>query len=773
MKNILLPDQARFQHLRNTLFLISFLAISSLVTLYLAGCASGPTTPGGGAGTQTTTIYGRVLDESGAPVAGVSLAGGTGVATSDVNGFFIMKNATVPIGRAAVIAKKAGYFTAAHAEVPNAKGTRIDLNMMSDATTGTVAGTTGGIANAGGASVNFAAGSFTDASGAAYTGQVKVSARYLDTRNANFFDFFDGDMMAQRVDGSGASLISAGVLKVELKDGNGNALKLDPTKPATLNYPKSPDAKAPVTMPLWYFDETLGMWKENGSATLSGNMYTGTVTHFTNFNLDYIDSTGGFNTSGTVSLRVACNGIPISGVVITIVGDDGGGKYFVHPGGKTDVDGKISFIRFPANRPVQVTVRADKNNGLYFMNNPITVNITPGETKDLGDISLDSPCPAGITGTITDCNGAKAEGLVTITDGTYTFYTYTTTGDFTAQAASGSILTITAMDEAGNVSAPTTIPALASGQMQAIGSIKVCGTNPINFIDIPLVAKNEGERIAFSPDGSRLAVWEYGTSQLSVYDTKTGTAVCQGTMTGQIYAYAIHMSSDAKKVLVVSNPTMLYDVSGATPTQITTVNGSSSELYDDGSAIIASAFSGGIYNFGKYSATSGNLISTINPTGITDSSSAYGLIADEEAMVYADQKTQGIARVWSIATNAELRNFAIIGQPYSFSTSDDGLEAGTTADYHTFSFYNTKTGQKTNTIAVSNTSTVYQITMTKNFAYASSLVNGAGVVTGYKISDGTPSIHLLPSAAGALAASRNDQYLAATYAGKIRIWKLQ
>jgi len=242
-----------------------------------------------------------------------------------------MKNATVPIGRAVVIAKKAGYFTAAHAEVPNAKGTRIDLNMMSDATTGTVAGTTGGIANAGGASVNFAAGSFTDASGAAYTGQVKVSARYLDTRNANFFDFFDGDMMAQRVDGSGASLISAGVLKVELKDGNGNALKLDPTKPATLNYPKSPDAKAPVTMPLWYFDETLGMWKENGSATLSGNMYTGTVTHFTNFNLDYIDSTGGFNTSGTVSLRVACNGIPISGVVITIVGDDGGGKYFVHP----------------------------------------------------------------------------------------------------------------------------------------------------------------------------------------------------------------------------------------------------------------------------------------------------------------------------------------------------------------------------------------------------------------------------------------------------------
>src|SRR5690606_555839 len=43
---------------------------------------------------------------------------------------------------------------------------------------------------------------------------------------------------------------------------------------------------APATIPLWYFDETKGMWIEEGSATLQGNTYTGTVTHFSFWNWD-------------------------------------------------------------------------------------------------------------------------------------------------------------------------------------------------------------------------------------------------------------------------------------------------------------------------------------------------------------------------------------------------------------------------------------------------------------------------------------------------------
>jgi hypothetical protein len=768
MKNTLFFPTARV-HTISAIMLLSFLAIS-----LFSGCSAGPSGPGGNSvGTQTTTIFGRVVDETGLPVAGASLVGGTGTATSDVNGFFIMKNATVTTGRALVIAKKAGYFSAAHAEVPNAKGTRIDLNMMSDAATATISGATGGLVNVtGGATVNFAAGSFTDASGVSYTGSVKVAARYLDPKNTNFFDFFDGDMMAQQADGSGASLISSGVLRVELKDGNGNALKLDPTKPATLNYPKPLDTKAPTTMPLWYFDESVGMWKESGSATLTNGMYTGTVTHFSDFNLDYIDSGKSFNTSGTVSMRIVCSLIPIGGVTITIVGDDNaGGKYFVHPGGRTDGAGKITFVRFPANRPVQVTVRSDKNGGLYYMNNPITVNIAPGEVKDLGDVSLDSPCPGGLTGTLTDCNGAKIEGLVSVSDGTHTSYTYTTTGDFGVQAAAGLFLSVDATDAAGNVATTTNIAALASGELRNIGSIKICGTNAVNFIDIPLAGTNDGGKVALSPDGSRLGVWSY--SQLSVYDTKTGAILSQAPLTKQQYANGIQFSADGMKLLLYSNPATLYDVSGATATQLVSVNGSGIKLYDDGSAILTSLYVTGTgYEIAKYSAATGNLITTVTPTNFSDSAAVMGLINDEEALVYPDMKSSN-ADVWSIANNSQSRSFSVLGSSYSFSASDDGLEIATSSDYKTFNFFDTKTGTKTNSINMGGSSTTYHIVLTKNYAYSSMPVTGAGVINSFKISDGTSVVHLMPSSPISFAVSRNDKYLAASYSGKVRLWKLQ
>src|SRR5579864_6918357 len=137
MKNNFSPRFAKLQRLRNVFLLSVFFAVTIFAAVSFNSCSSGPTSPGVGAGMQTTTIYGRVADESGAVLTGVAVSAGTQTAMTDANGFFILKDAIVPQGRAVVIAKKAGYFNAARAEIPNANGTtRMTFSMMSNAATG-------------------------------------------------------------------------------------------------------------------------------------------------------------------------------------------------------------------------------------------------------------------------------------------------------------------------------------------------------------------------------------------------------------------------------------------------------------------------------------------------------------------------------------------------------------------------------------------------------------------------------------------------------------
>src|SRR5205814_609485 len=40
----------------------------------------------------------------------------------------------------------------------------------------------------------------------------------------------------------------------------------------------------------WYFDETSGLWKEQGTATKMGANYVGDVSHFSFWNCDYASS---------------------------------------------------------------------------------------------------------------------------------------------------------------------------------------------------------------------------------------------------------------------------------------------------------------------------------------------------------------------------------------------------------------------------------------------------------------------------------------------------
>src|SRR5258705_11926035 len=112
MQNI--KSSLRIQ-LQNLLCKNFFSILIAVAAISINSCSSGPGDPGA-ASTETTTIYGHITDESGTSLSGVTVTGGVKPVTTDENGMFILKDVTIPKGRAVIVAKKDGYFNAARAE---------------------------------------------------------------------------------------------------------------------------------------------------------------------------------------------------------------------------------------------------------------------------------------------------------------------------------------------------------------------------------------------------------------------------------------------------------------------------------------------------------------------------------------------------------------------------------------------------------------------------------------------------------------------------------
>jgi hypothetical protein len=83
-------------------------------------------------------------------------------------------------------------------------------------------------------------------------------------------------------------LQSFGMIAVQLVGASNEALQIANGKTAfiTMNIPTALAASAPATIPLWFFDESNGLWKEEGVANRAGNTYSGQVSHFSFWNCD-------------------------------------------------------------------------------------------------------------------------------------------------------------------------------------------------------------------------------------------------------------------------------------------------------------------------------------------------------------------------------------------------------------------------------------------------------------------------------------------------------
>ena len=347
-------------------------------------------------------ISGIVLDENNQPVSNASVTSGNLSTVTNQYGLFLLQG-EVSRDRSLISIQKAGYLSRLHALIPKSNTINyVKIVLSGEPAAQLLASSAGGTVQAGnGGSVQFAPNSFVVAgSNTPYSGTVNIVTKHLDI-NDTYFGLMipGGDLAGKNSSGENVSLYSYGMTAAILSGSSGENLELAPGSSATITFPlaTSQQADAPATIPLWYLDETTGLWMEDGLATKVGNSYVGTVTHFTWWNCDHPGA------QATISgLVTDCEGVPLANVTVTV----NSGMTVV-----TDQNGYYSNW-VPSGITLTFQVHAQ---GTFLLPSQLE-NVGPLSSGQVFTVpTLVVPCGSRVYGQITNCDGNLTEGSVIIT----------------------------------------------------------------------------------------------------------------------------------------------------------------------------------------------------------------------------------------------------------------------------------------------------------------------------------------------------------------------
>jgi hypothetical protein len=266
--------------------------LASAILFAVSGCGGGSDSndnppPGH---VSAGTVTGRVADaQTGEAIAGVDVTIGTLKATSDASGKYSVPG--VPLGSQVVAQfSKASYASNfATVEVLDGKTSTADRRLAKVGVKQDISIASGGTVVMAGSIAQVqlpAAGLVNAATGAAASGTVSVEMTPINPAENPLN--MPGNYRAQ---GEAVPIESFGALQVELRDAAGAMLNLAPGKTATVRIPVPEGAASPpLSIPLYYFKESTGLWVREGTATLAGSRpqqyYEGQVSHFTVWNAD-------------------------------------------------------------------------------------------------------------------------------------------------------------------------------------------------------------------------------------------------------------------------------------------------------------------------------------------------------------------------------------------------------------------------------------------------------------------------------------------------------
>lgn len=238
----------------------------------------------------TTALSGYVTDTAGHPVPYARIYAGDKLTTTDATGYFSFSQVSLPRIAAVVRVEKNSYYKGFATFVPRVgKETFVQLRLLKKSSWAVADAAEDDTLSIGkGIIITLPANGVVKASnGGAYNGQVFVYARQIsyadETGSASAMP---GDASATDSNGYLTVLQSFGTIAVELTAIDGQPLQLADGKSATVTIPIPAElnATAPTYISLWSFNESTGLWKEDGNALKANNAYTATVTHFSFWN---------------------------------------------------------------------------------------------------------------------------------------------------------------------------------------------------------------------------------------------------------------------------------------------------------------------------------------------------------------------------------------------------------------------------------------------------------------------------------------------------------
>ena len=416
----------------------------------------------------TNSVAGRVTDLNNAPISNAIVTAGPTTTTTDIDGQFLIRNADLNKDAGFVIVRKAGYFPGSRTFFVSGNVVNLKIKLIPKIVSGTFVASEGGIINArGGGSVDIGANAIVNATtGAAFTGNVSISAFFLDPVDDGFEEYMPGDLRGITSTNQERMLKSYGMMAIEMTDQSGNRLQLAPGKNATITMPIPGfmQTNAPATIPLWYFDETKGLWQEEGIAVKDGANYVGDVKHFSFWNSDVpVES---------IKLEVTFTsgkGSPPANMLVTVTSPTYGTR-----SGYTDNKGTVIGL-VPANEGLELKVFNECGEIIYSKNiGPFNTD-TSLDNINVGSINIYDRYT--ISGSIVDCdNRPVTDGLVQVSGGGIYFNASIVDGSFSiAVPRCKDVVPITLVVYDLANEGESILHLDVDNTDQVIGTIKACG----------------------------------------------------------------------------------------------------------------------------------------------------------------------------------------------------------------------------------------------------------------------------------------------------------
>lgn len=234
-----------------------------------------------------TFLNGQVIDEQSQPLEQVTVSCGGITTMTDNKGFFYFKE-SLSVNKEYALIKivKDGYVTGYRTFTPNADKLsyhqeKIMLQKQNPATVIKSAGDTVLIDHV---KFSFPANAVVKSDGSSFMGDINVSVRYIDPVSPAFPLMMPGSLVGLNSAGVLNALQSFGMVVVDLRDANGNLLKIAPGLKVKMEMPAP--ANGPGSVPLWHFNKNYGIWVQQGTVTKNGNVYIAEVSHFSIWNID-------------------------------------------------------------------------------------------------------------------------------------------------------------------------------------------------------------------------------------------------------------------------------------------------------------------------------------------------------------------------------------------------------------------------------------------------------------------------------------------------------